>query len=109
MPREHSNGAARRPGVRHHGDDRQTTVRGARVNRHVYRCPRCGTDSPPYALRALADAHADDHRRRHHGGDHPIGEAILTEPGPGLRDVSTGQWIATALLVAFILATVLMR
>lgn len=79
------------------------------MERHVYQCPRCGTESRPYALRGMVDAHADDHRRQFHGGDRPIGEKFLTVPGPGWRDVPREQRIATVLLVLGIVAAVIWR
>ncbi|PSK43949.1 hypothetical protein B0E38_07754 [Streptomyces sp. 111WW2] len=79
------------------------------MRRHVYQCPRCGTESRPYALRGLAHAHADDHRRQHHGGDRPIGETFVTVPGTGWRDVPAEQRFATILLALIVVAVVILR
>ncbi|MEU9576298.1 hypothetical protein [Streptomyces chilikensis] len=67
---------------------------------HQYRCDRCATTSTSYVLRRDAEAHGQRHRDDHHGGDHPDGESILTEP---LRLPERREWGAMAVVVALIL------
>ncbi|MDI9836253.1 hypothetical protein [Streptomyces sp. KAU_LT] len=77
--------------------------------RYRYSCPACETVSRPYALRGMADAHADDHRHRHHDGDHPWGEDIVTEPGAAWWDIPRGQAIASVIVLVVLIAAALTR
>ncbi|MDQ1018848.1 hypothetical protein [Streptomyces afghaniensis] len=57
----------------------------------------------------MADAHGDDHRRRRHGGDHPLGERIRPEEGVRWRDLPAEQHIATVVLLVGLAVVVFLR
>jgi hypothetical protein len=69
-----------------------------------YRCPRCGTTSRPYATRAQAGVHGQEHRGRMHGGDHPDGERIVHVPRPRPK---RAEVVAVAVFVVLLLAALI--